>query len=68
MMLSTDVTEGNQALMTDPPENDGQTPADRGPLTFATYFRASIAHERVEPAAEAVLAQVGRVLADFAAG
>ncbi|QIG55371.1 class A beta-lactamase [Altererythrobacter sp. BO-6] len=43
-------------------------PADRAPLTFATYFRAGAAHERVEPAAEAVLAQVGRVLADFAAG
>lgn len=42
-------------------------PPERAPLTFATYFRAGAAHERVEPAAEAVLAQVGRVLADFAA-
>lgn len=42
-------------------------PPGSAPLTFAAYFRAGATHDRVEPAAEAVLAQVGRVLADFAA-
>lgn len=38
----------------------------RAPLTFAIYFRAPAAHEDMDPASEAVLAQVGEVLADFA--
>ncbi|MFZ9394433.1 MAG: class A beta-lactamase [Erythrobacter sp.] len=41
-------------------------PPDRAPLAFATYFRAGAAHEAMDPAAEAVLAEVGRVLAAFA--
>lgn len=41
-------------------------PPDRAPLAFAAYFRAGAAHEAMDPAAEAVLAEVGRVLAAFA--
>ena len=34
--------------------------------TFATYYRAARTHKEMDPAAEAVLAQVGGVLAEFA--
>lgn len=43
-------------------------PPGRAPLTFATYYRARDVHEGMDPASEQVLAEVGRVLADFAAG
>lgn len=42
-------------------------PPGRAPLTFATYYRARETHQGLDPASEAVLAEVGRVLADFAA-
>ena len=42
-------------------------PPGRAPVTFATYFRAAQQHLRVEPAAQAVLAECGRVLAQWAA-
>ncbi|TNE60401.1 MAG: class A beta-lactamase [Sphingomonadales bacterium] len=35
-------------------------------ITFAAYYRASGTHTRLDPASEAVLAQVGGVLTDFA--
>ncbi len=38
---------------------------ERGPFAFATYFRAREKHDGMDPAAEAVLAQVGDVLASF---
>lgn len=38
----------------------------RGPFTFATYFRTRDATDGLDPAAEATLAQVGKVLASFA--
>lgn len=41
-------------------------PAGRAPITFATFFRASEQHLRIEPAAQAVLAECGRVLTEFA--
>lgn len=41
-------------------------PPTRAPITFAAYFRTRERTEGIDPAAEAVLAQVGRVLADFA--
>lgn len=41
-------------------------PPGRPALTFAAYYRASETHDSVDPAAEAVLAQVGAVLAEFA--
>lgn len=47
-----------------PPSKQGR----RAPITFAAYYRLNEVHEKTEPAAEAVLAQVGRVLADFATG
>lgn len=43
-------------------------PAGRAPITFATYFRAAGQHTRMEPAALAVLAECGRVLAQYARG
>lgn len=43
-------------------------PPGRAPLTFAAYYRARDVHEGMDPASEQVLAEVGRVLADFAAG
>lgn len=39
---------------------------DRGPFTFAAYFRAREQNERIEPSAELALARVGEVLAAFA--
>lgn len=42
-------------------------PPGRAPITFATYFRAATQHTRMEPAALAVLADCGRVLAQWAA-
>lgn len=39
----------------------------RAPVTFAAYYRAAREHGAIDPAAEAVLAQVGQVLADWAA-
>lgn len=42
-------------------------PPGRGPLAFAAYFRAGTASgSGIDPAAETVLADVGRVLAGFA--
>ena len=41
-------------------------PPGRAPITFAAYYRAGRAHDTTDPASEAVLAQVGRVLADWA--
>jgi beta-lactamase class A len=43
-------------------------PPGRAPVVFATYFRAAEQHLRIEPAAQAVLAECGRVLARFAQG
>ena len=40
-------------------------PAGRGPVTFATYYRASETHSAVEPEAERVLERVGEVLTRF---
>lgn len=42
--------------------------SETGPVTFAAYFRARTQHERIEPAAELALAQVGRLLRRFAQG
>ncbi len=39
---------------------------ERGPFTFAAYFRARGTHDAIDPDAEAALAQVGRVLSNFA--
>lgn len=41
-------------------------PPGRAPITFATYFRAARQHTGMEPAALAVLKQVGEVLARYA--
>jgi len=41
-------------------------PPGAAPLTFATYFRAARQHTRIDPAAEGVLAEVGRVIARYA--
>ncbi len=41
-------------------------PPERAPITFAAYFRAARQHTRMEPAAQAVLAETGQVLARFA--
>lgn len=41
-------------------------PPGRAPITFATYFRAATQHTRMEPAALGVLADCGRVLAQWA--
>ncbi len=38
----------------------------RAPVTFATYFRANEAYDGMNPEAEAVLAKVGELLAEFA--
>ncbi len=43
-------------------------PPGRAPIAFAAYFRAQDTHQRVEPAAEALLAEIGKVLVDFARG
>lgn len=43
-------------------------PPGRAPITFATYFRAAQQHLDMEPAALGVLAECGRVLAQFARG
>lgn len=43
-------------------------PPSRAPLTFATYYRAPMTHDTVDPVSEAVLAQVGSVIARWAAG
>lgn len=40
--------------------------AERGPFTFATYFRTREPKDGMDPTAEAALAQVGEVLASFA--
>ena len=39
---------------------------DRGPFTFASYFRTREAKEGMDPTAEAALARVGEVLATYA--
>ncbi|MBM0169616.1 class A beta-lactamase [Altererythrobacter sp. C41] len=41
-------------------------PPNRAPLTFAAYFRAARQHTAADPASEAVLAEVGRVIARYA--
>lgn len=41
-------------------------PPGRAPITFATYFRAAQQHLDMDPAALAVLAECGRVLAQLA--
>lgn len=46
------------------PPAKGDVP--RAPITFATYFRARETHSGMDPAAEAALAEAGKVLADFA--
>ena len=38
----------------------------RAPLTFATYFRARSTHDGIDATAEATLAKIGDVIADFA--
>jgi len=43
-------------------------PPGRPPITFATFFRAASQHMRIEPAAQAVLAECGRVMAQYARG
>lgn len=43
-------------------------PPGRAPITFATYFRAAQQHLDMQPAALGVLAECGRVLAQFARG
>ncbi len=40
----------------------------RAPVTFAAYFRARGTHDGMDPASEAVLAQVGKVINDFVLG
>lgn len=42
-------------------------PADRAPLTFATFFRAARQHTSVDPRAEGALAETGRIIARYAA-
>lgn len=42
------------------------TPPGGAPITFATYFRTRDAKDGMDPAAEAALARVGRVLQEFA--
>ncbi|QFT78915.1 class A beta-lactamase [Erythrobacter sp. THAF29] len=42
-------------------------PPNRAPLAFAAYYRARGTHDRIEPAAEQVLARVGGVIADYVA-
>jgi len=44
-----------------PPVDD----SGRAPITFATYFRANEAHEGMNPRAEAALASIGELLAEF---
>ena len=39
---------------------------DRAPVSFATYFRSDAEQQNISPKSEAVLAEVGKVLADFA--
>lgn len=41
-------------------------PEGRAPITFAAYFRTRDAKDGMDPAAEAALASVGRVLSEFA--
>lgn len=41
-------------------------PPQQSPVSFATYFRAATEQQNVTPKSEAVLAEVGKVLADFA--
>lgn len=47
-----------------PPKGD----EPRAPVTFAAYFRARGTHDQIEPASEAVLAQIGKVITDFVLG
>ncbi|MEL7188045.1 MAG: class A beta-lactamase [Pseudomonadota bacterium] len=47
-----------------PPKGD--TP--RAPVTFATYYRTRETHDNLDPASEAVLEQVGKVITDFVLG
>jgi beta-lactamase class A len=41
-------------------------PPGRAPLTFATYYRAAAAHDGMDAASEAVLAQAGAIIARWA--
>lgn len=41
-------------------------PPQQSPVSFAAYFRAATEQQNVTPKSEAVLAEVGKVLADFA--
>lgn len=41
-------------------------PPKKAPVTFATYFRSDAEQQGVSPKSEAVLVEVGKVLADFA--
>lgn len=41
-------------------------PPDRPPVSFAAYFRTKAEQDDLDPRAQAVLAEVGKVLADFA--
>ena len=41
-------------------------PKDEPPITFATYFVARETHMQIDPAAQATLAAVGRVIKEFA--
>ena len=47
----------------EPPANGDEA---RAPITFATYFRSREVHSRVDPASEAVLAKVGKLIPSFA--
>ena len=47
-----------------PPKGD--TP--RPPITFATYYRARDTHDSIDPASEAALAQIGKIISDFVLG
>ncbi|MEL7198323.1 MAG: class A beta-lactamase [Pseudomonadota bacterium] len=49
----------------EPPAKAGE---QRAPVTFAAYFRARGTHDGMDPASEAVLAQVGKVVTDFVLG
>jgi beta-lactamase class A len=66
----TSIWPGMRSLFVDigfvePPAEDAE---GRGPITFATYYRAPETLDGMDPAAEAVLAEIGEVLADYATG
>ena len=59
----TSIWPGMQALYVD--IGWVQAPG-RAPVSFATYFRSDAEQQDMNPKSEAVLAEVGKVLADFA--